>query len=144
MRERDHVETEREVVSKLVSLLRATPNVRLAVMYGSVGRGDDGLGSDLDLLVSFAREEIHSAAMLAVALTEQMDRRVQVVSLTTGRRAPLLLVDILRDGRVLADRDYEWSALMRDERDIRRQAAATEAELDRRIAELAELVEGRM
>jgi len=36
MRERDHVETEREVVSKLVSLLRATPNVRLAVMYGSV------------------------------------------------------------------------------------------------------------
>jgi predicted nucleotidyltransferase len=87
--------------------------VRLAVVYGSVARGDDHPGSDLDLLVSFASEEAHTSASLAVALTEEMGRRVQVVSLSTARRAPLLLVDILYEGRVLLDRDDEWSVLKR-------------------------------
>jgi predicted nucleotidyltransferase len=114
--------------------------VRLAVVYGSVARGDDHSGSDLDLLVSFASEDAHTSASLAAALTGEAGRRVQVVSLTAARRAPLLLVDILREGRVLLDRDDEWSALRREEREIQRQAAAADAELDRRIAELAELV----
>ena len=127
-------------MNRLVSLLRAHPNVRLAVVYGSVARGDDRPGSDLDLLVSFAHEQALTAASLAVALTEETGRPIQVVTLVTARRAPLLLVDILRDGRVLVDRDDEWSALRRDEQEIQEQAAAAEAELDRRIAELAELV----
>jgi predicted nucleotidyltransferase len=127
-------------MKELVSLLCARPDVRLAVVYGSVARGDDHSGSDLDLLVSFASEEAHSAASLAVVLTEKTGCRVQVVSLSTARNAPLLLVDILRQGQVLLDRDDEWSALRREEREIRRQAAAADAELDRRISELAELV----
>jgi predicted nucleotidyltransferase len=109
-------------------------------VFGSVARGDDRPGSDLDLLVSFAREEAHTAASLAVALTEAIGRRVQVVSLTTARRAPLLLLDVLREGRVLLDRDDEWLALRGDEPEIQRQAAAAEAQMDRGIAELAELV----
>jgi predicted nucleotidyltransferase len=124
----------------LVSLLCERSEVRLAVVYGSVARGDDHRGSDVDLLVSFAGEEAHTAACLAVALTEETGRRVQVVSLTAAQRAPLLLFDILREGRVLVDRDDAWSALRRAEREIERRAADAEAQLDRCIAELAQLV----
>jgi predicted nucleotidyltransferase len=141
--ERHYVETHWELLSKLVSLLRTRHNVRLAVLYGSVARGDDRPGSDLDLLVSFGHEEAHTAASLAVALAEGMGRRVQVLSLATARRTPLLLLDILREGRVVVDRDAEWPAVTREERAIRRQAAAAETTLDRRIAELAELVAGQ-
>jgi hypothetical protein len=63
-----------------------------------------------------------------------------VVSLSTARRSPLLLVDVLHEGRVLLDRDDEWPALKREEREIQREAAAADAELDRRVSELAELV----
>jgi predicted nucleotidyltransferase len=138
--ERHYVETHWKLLSELVSRLRTRHNVRLAVVYGSVARGDDGPSSDVDVLVSFAREESHSAASLAVALGEEIGRRVQVVSLATVRRSPLLLLDILREGRVLVDRDEEWRALTQGERQVQRKAAAAEAMLDRRIAELAELV----
>jgi predicted nucleotidyltransferase len=138
--ERHYVETHWALLSKLVSLLRTRRNVRLAVMYGSIARGDDRPDSDLDLLVSFAREEAQTAASLAIGLGDEIGRRVQVVSLATARRTPLLLLDILREGRVLVDRDEEWRAVAQGERQIRRKAAAAEAMLDRRIAELAELV----
>jgi predicted nucleotidyltransferase len=127
-------------MKELVSLLCAHPDVRLAVVYGSVARGDDHPRSDLDLLVSFTSEEAHSSASLALALSEETGRRVQVVSLSAAQDAPLLLLDILHQGRVLLDRDDEWSAVRRRKRQIQRQAAAADTELDRRISELAELV----
>src|SRR5919204_4687229 len=138
--ERHYVETHWKLLSNVVSWLRTRPNVRLAVVYGSVARGDDRPGSDVDLLVSFAREDAHTAALLAASLGEELGRRVQVVSLEAAGRAPLLLLDIVREGRVLVDRDGEWPTLTRRERQLRREAAAAEDNLDRRIAELAELV----
>jgi predicted nucleotidyltransferase len=71
-------------MNRLISLLRAHPSVRLAVVYGSVARGDDRPGRDLDLLVSFAHEQALTAASLAVALTEEMGRPVQMVTLVTA------------------------------------------------------------
>ncbi len=139
-RERHYVETHWPLLSQLVSLLRTRHNVRLAVIYGSVARGDDRPSSDVDVLVSFAREEAHTAASLAVALGREVGRRVKVVSLATVRGTPLLLLDILREGRVLVDRDDEWRALRRSEPHVQRKAAAAKAVLDRRVAELAELV----
>ena len=138
--ERHYVETHWELLSNVVSWLRTRPKVRLAVVYGSVARGDDRPDSDLDLLVSLAREDAHTAASLAAALGEELGRRVQVVSLAAAARTPLLLLDIVREGRVLVDRDGEWPALTRRERQLQRAAAVAEDELDRRIAELAELV----
>jgi predicted nucleotidyltransferase len=92
-------------MSKLTSLLCERRDVRLAVVYGSCARGDDRPESELDLLVSFTGEEAHTAASLAVALTEKVGRPLRC-----------------------------------DEREIQRQAAAVDAELDRRIYELAALV----
>jgi uncharacterized protein len=138
--ERHYVETHWELLSSIVAWLRRQPNVRLAVVYGSVARGDDHPDSDVDLLVSLAREGAHTAASLVASVGEELGRRVQVVSLKAAERAPLLLLDIVREGRVLVDRDGEWPALTRRERQLEREAAAAEDELDRRIAELAELV----
>jgi uncharacterized protein len=138
--ERHYVETHWELLSSVVSWLRTRPNVRLAVVYGSVARGDDRPDSDVDLLVSLAREDAHTAASLAASLGEELGRRVQMVSLDVAGRAPLLLLDVVREGRVLVDRDGEWLTLTRRDRQLEREAAATEGELDRRIGELADLV----
>jgi predicted nucleotidyltransferase len=138
--ERHYVETHWELLSEVLSWLRTRPNVRLAVVYGSVARGDDRSESDLDLLVSFAREDAHTAASLAATLGEEIGRRVQVVSLAAAARAPLLLLDVVREGRVLVDRDGEWPAVTRRERQLAQDAAAAEERLDRGVAELAELV----
>jgi predicted nucleotidyltransferase len=138
--ERRYVETHWGLLSALVSWLRTRPNVRLAVVYGSVARGDDGPESDVDILVSLARENAHTTASLAASLGEELGRRAQVVSLDAAERAPLLLLDVVREGRALVDRDDEWPVLIRRERQLEREAAAAEDELDRRVAELAELV----
>ena len=45
-----------ELVADLRRALRTEPNVRLAVLYGSLARGDEDAGSDLDLLVSLAED----------------------------------------------------------------------------------------
>jgi predicted nucleotidyltransferase len=138
--ERHYVETHWELLSTVVSWLRTRPNARLAVVYGSVARGDDRPDSDIDLLVSLAREDAHTSASLAASLGEELGRRVQVVSLEAARRTPLLLLDVVREGRVLVDRNGEWPTVTRRERQLEREAAAAEDELDWRIAELAELV----
>jgi len=138
--ERQYVETHWELLAKVVARLRTRLNVRLAVVYGSVARGDDRPDSDVDLLVSLAREDAHTAASLAATIGEELGRRVQVVSLAAAARMPVLLLDIVREGRVLVDRDGQWPSLTRREQQLRRRAAAAEDELDRRIGELAELV----
>jgi predicted nucleotidyltransferase len=84
--ERHYVETHWELLSNVVSWLRTRPNVRLAVVYGSVARGDDRPDSDIDLLVSLAREDAHTAASLAASLGEELGRRVQVISLEAAGR----------------------------------------------------------
>jgi predicted nucleotidyltransferase len=41
-----------------LQVLRTQPNVRLAVLFGSVSRGDERPDSDVDLLVQFGRDEL--------------------------------------------------------------------------------------
>jgi hypothetical protein len=53
---------------------------------------------------------------------------VQLVDL--DRAPPLLLADVLRDGRVLADRDGEWERLTRRSRSIARAAGEENARLE--------------
>lgn len=138
--ERRYVQAHWPLLAGLLSSLRTRHNVRLAAVFGSIARGDDHPRSDVDLVVSFAREDFHSAATLAETLGEEIGRSVQVVSLETARATPVLLGHILRDGRVLVDRDGEWPKLERAERRIVRDARRAELRLDQRVAELARLV----
>lgn len=60
-------------------------------------------------------------------LRERTGLPIEVVELRDALRHPLLLAEILRDGRVLADRDGQWAQLQTKGKTIR-----AEAEQERR------------
>jgi predicted nucleotidyltransferase len=145
--ERSYVRAHWGLLRTLLEALRKQPNVRLAVLYGSVARGDERDDSDLDLLIELRRDDHVARADAVAALELAVGRPVQLVSLDDAEKAPLLLADALRDGRVLIDRVGAWERLRRREPSIlaesrrddeRRQRLAWEApdaldEIGRRV-----------
>jgi predicted nucleotidyltransferase len=130
--EREYLRAHWPLLSGLRRALRTEQNVRLAVLYGSLARGDEDAGSDLDLLISFAEDRPSAGVELAVRLERAHDRRVDIADLKRiEARAPLLLDRVLDEGRVLVDRDGQWRLLWehrsairgRASRDHRRQMA---------------------
>lgn len=100
------------LLSGLRQALRTERSVRLAVLYGSVARGDEDPDSDLDLLVSIAAPHPATASDLVARLGRVCGRRVDVARLERiEATAPLLLDRVLDDGRVLVDRDGQWQHL---------------------------------
>jgi uncharacterized protein len=116
--ERSYVRSHWPLLSILLEALRKQPNVRLAVLYGSVARGEGGHDSDLDLLVELRRDDHLGHAEAVAALEDAVGRRVQLVSLDQAEEAPLLLADVIADGRVLVDRDQRWQRLRHREPSI--------------------------
>ena len=114
--EREYLRVHWPLLSGLRQALRTEHGVRLAVLYGSLARGDEDAGSDLDLLISFADERPLAGAKLAVRLERLCGRQVDIADLErVEARAPLLLDRVLDEGRVLVDRDGQWR-LLRDRR----------------------------
>lgn len=107
------------VLSELRAALRTEPSVRAAVLFGSYARGDHHSGSDIDLLVDADRRKLR-------ALRGRLERRVrapvQLVALQDAENAPLLLAEVIRDGRVLVDRCDFWRRLLRERARIIRAA----------------------
>ena len=127
-REYEYVRKHWSLLERALQVLRTRPAVRLAVLFGSVARGDAGGGSDVDVLVRVVggwREH----AETALALESALQRPVQLVPVEQA--PPLLLADVLRDGRVLADRDGDWARLKRRSRWIAQAAAEDDARLER-------------
>jgi predicted nucleotidyltransferase len=121
--EREYLRGHWQILSELRRALRTERGVRLAVLYGSVARGDEDDGSDLDLLVSFAEDRPMAEFGLATRLERVAARRIDIADL--GRveaQAPLLLDRILDEGRVLVDRDGHWPRLRQLRRAIRARA----------------------
>ncbi len=121
------------LLAKLRQALRTERNVRLAVVYGSVARGEDTPQSDLDVLVSLAEDRPEAAVKLAVRLEGSLGRRVDVARL--GRvwgTAPLLLLRALDEGRVVLDRDGEWAPLRKRRDEVARRASRAHAARRRR------------
>jgi predicted nucleotidyltransferase len=130
--ERDYLRAHWPLLSALRGALLPEDCVRLAVLYGSLARGDEDAGSDLDLLVSLAGDPLSTASELAVRLKRVSGRQVDIAYLAPAEaQTPLLLERILDDGRVLLDRDGQWEQLcerrssirVRARRDHRRQMA---------------------
>jgi predicted nucleotidyltransferase len=118
-----YLRTHWPLLSRLRRALRTERAVRLAVLYGSLARGEEDQDSDLDLLVVFADDRPFAASALAARLGEVAGRRVDVAQLTqVEERAPLLLDRILEEGRVLIDRDGRWAPLRARRRAIRARA----------------------
>lgn len=119
------------LIGSLIQELRTLPNVRLATLFGSVARGDDRPESDLDVLVQLRNDGVHERAQVAERLEAASGRAVQFVPLEDARRAPSLLADVLRDGRVLVDREEAWPRLKGSEPEIRRKAEKADRQLEK-------------
>ena len=130
------------LLSALRRALRTEPNVRLAVLYGSAARGDDTPNSDLDLLVSLAEDRPDAAVKLAVRIERTVGRDVDVARLNRVQQsAPLLLLQALDEGRVLLDRDGEWTTLKARRSEIARRARQAHQSRSRRArASIRELL----
>lgn len=128
-------------LSELTRAFRTEPAVDLAVLYGSVARGTEHLGSDVDILVGFRANVDGSTSKLARRLEDRIEARVDVASLSYVRRqSPLLLLQAIDEGRVIVDRSSAWPAL-RDSRETiarasRRQMARSRQQAAQGLVEL--------
>jgi predicted nucleotidyltransferase len=128
--ERVYLRNHWQLLSLLIQVLRTLHNVRLAVLFGSAARGEATADSDLDIVVRLRRDDYRTRAELAERLASASGRSVQLVSFEQAWEAPMLLADVLRDGRVLVDRDADWPGLR-----------ARTAAVTRRAREEAERIE---
>lgn len=95
-------------IDRIVSeVCGSQPDVAAVYLFGSVARGAAGPGSDVDVAVLFAR---NPAALLAgprFSLEGDLERALgRPVDLVVLNDAPVdLRTRVLRDGRILIDRD---------------------------------------
>lgn len=113
----------------LRAALRTEPGVAAAILFGSVARGEDDEESDLDLVVQPRHAAVWMAFDLEARLEMAVGRAVHVITLSAAERAPILLDEILRDGRPLVDRDGVWAALQARRGEIASSAARQDREL---------------
>jgi hypothetical protein len=78
--------------------------------------------SDVDLLVELRRPYPGALEALRGRLNERVRPEVQLVPLRAALRDPLLLADVLRDGRPLVDRSGRWPELQAQAEQARTQA----------------------
>jgi predicted nucleotidyltransferase len=104
--------------SKLMAALRTERDVRLAVLFGSTATGEDTPVSDVDLLIVHRRTEVMVQVDLRMRLRHALGTPVDVVMLEQAEQQPPLLADVLREGRVLIDRDGLWGELQRRRAEI--------------------------
>jgi predicted nucleotidyltransferase len=123
LREEAYLRSHWELLSGMRTALRTEPNVRLAVLFGSLAKGDGVESSDVDLLVLLRDDGAATVAGLSGRLNARLGRDIQIVRLADAQRSPELMLDVLTDGRVLVDRDDRWWPLAAGERRWRRLAA---------------------
>jgi predicted nucleotidyltransferase len=118
--ERTYLRRTWPLLAGLREALRTEPTVSLAVLFGSRARGNYSARSDVDLLVGLRDEP--RPRQLASRLSQKLGLRVQLVTLEDARKAPLLLREVLREGRILVDRDRQWRSLLREKEQVERAA----------------------
>lgn len=121
--EHEYLRIHWPLISRLRRALRTERCVRLAVLYGSLARGEEDADSDLDLLISLAGDRPPAAFELSTRLQPLVGRQVDLAHLArVEATAPLLLKRILDEGRVLVDRDGLWPELRARRRAVRARA----------------------
>lgn len=114
------------LLSGLRRALRTEHRVRLAVLFGSTATGEDLPGSDVDLLVGHSTGDFAQVAELRRRLQAHVDRPIHLVLLEDAEQTPMLLADILDEGRVIVDRDGSWRRLTSRRKEVLDDAAAEE------------------
>jgi predicted nucleotidyltransferase len=130
--ERVYVRHAWPLLSNLREALRTEPGVSMAALFGSRARGDDHPASDVDLLVRLRQDA--NPRELAARLAERVGHHIQVVLLDDAWQKPVLLAEIMREGRVLVDRDGAWPALLAEQPRIASAARREQRRIDDRFA----------
>jgi predicted nucleotidyltransferase len=110
-REEAYLRSHWTLLRALRASFRTEPNVRLAVLFGSTAVGADDERSDVDVLVVLHDPSVSRLAELAERLSRGTGREIQLVRLSEAETSPVLMSDVIDQGRVLVDRDDLWSAL---------------------------------
>jgi predicted nucleotidyltransferase len=127
LREREYVRRSWRLISALRSALRTEQNVRFALLFGSTATGVDTAESDVDVLVDLRDASFARVVDLVTKLTDQAGRPVDVVELKDAEAEPLFLAAVVRDGRVLVDREGLWPALRSRETELHRRGGEDDA-----------------
>ncbi len=110
-REEAYLRSHWELLRALRASFRTEPNVRLAVLFGSTAIGTDDERSDVDVLVVLRDPAVSRLAELTERLSRGVGREMQLIRLSEAETSPVLMADVIEQGRVLVDRDDLWSAL---------------------------------
>lgn len=131
--ERAYLRRSWPLLSRLREAFRTEPAVSLAVLFGSRARGDVHARSDVDVLVELRKGANKRA--VASRLSERLELRVQLVTMAEAKKTPRLLNEILRDGRVLVDREKRWPRLNKRAPSIAKAAHRERLRVDHEFAE---------
>jgi predicted nucleotidyltransferase len=127
--EREYARRRWPLIGSLRALLRTEPNVRFALLFGSTAAGTDTPRSDVDILVDMADGSLDRVVDLTLKLEAAVGKPVDLVRLEDAERDSLFLAKKIASGRVLVDRDQEWSRLSTRKADLLERGLA---EKDRR------------
>lgn len=110
--ELDYLRTHWWLLARLREAMRTEPSVELAVLSGSMARGDDHAHSDVDLAVWLRGGMPLDRMRLGMRLEEKLGLAVDVADLKQAQEGdPLSLLQILDEGRVIVDRNGTWPQL---------------------------------
>jgi predicted nucleotidyltransferase len=129
LREEAYLRRHWPLLSGLRAALRTEPNVRLAVLFGSLATGEGTGRSDVDVLVQLVDPSVIRVAELTDRLEQRSGRDVQLVRIQEAQASAPLMRDVLEQGRVLVDRDRRWPELKAAEARWRRRAETEERPL---------------
>ena len=136
LREEAYLRRHWPVLRALREALRTEPNVRLAVLFGSLATGTATERSDIDILAVLADSHVGRVVDVADRLARRLNRDVQLVRLEDAERSPVLMAAVLDQGRVLVDRDGLWPNLARRAGQWKRRAREMEVPLEQAMEEL--------
>ncbi|MGH2879385.1 MAG: nucleotidyltransferase family protein [Solirubrobacteraceae bacterium] len=134
-RERNYAQTHWALLQALVRALRTEAGVQIAVLYGSVAKGSDRQGSDIDLAVELRSGAVTSVPALERRLERAIGQKVHVVRIADALVDGRFALEIIDHGRPLVDRADRWLALRRRRSSLARLACIQAAERERQIAD---------
>jgi len=134
VKERDFLRRSWPLLSQLRRALRTEPTVAFAALFGSAARGETHTGSDVDVLA--ALRDGADRGQLGSRLSERLGLEIQLVTLEDAKQAPLLLSEVLEEGRVLVDREGQWQRLRAQLPKIERAAARERDRIDREFSDV--------
>jgi uncharacterized protein len=94
------------LLDSLREVLERFPEVRLAAAFGSVARGDERPGSDVDVALLLSPDTRELRTRVEAALGRAAGREIDVIHLDAA--PPLLRFEIARDGVPLLGQRDDW------------------------------------